>query len=197
VRGAERTAFARPEGAGVRPVSSQVGFLLLDSAHKPIRFNLEAIRILTFSVRPGSPRPLKVILAKRARSIIGRCRRSPRSDSFKEFVSGRRRYLCRVIDLPWPPGSPSQHPVALLLERKAPRRGDVSRVARRYNLTPREQKTVELLMKGLTSKEIASRMQVSPNTVNSHIRVVMIRMGVSTRLGITGKLFEHATRMTA
>lgn len=180
-----------------RPVASPLGFLLLDSAHRPIYFNPEAIRILTFSVRPGSLRPLKVIVAKKARSIFFRYHPSPRSDSFTKFVSGQRCYLCRLIDLPWPPGSPSQHLVALLLERKPPRRGDASRVARRYNLTTREQKTVELLMKGLTSKEIASRMQVSPNTVKSHLRMVMIKMRVSTRSGIMGKLFEQATRMTA
>jgi DNA-binding CsgD family transcriptional regulator len=54
-------------------------------------------------------------------------------------------------------------------------------------LTQREQETVKLLLQGLTSKEIAVRMEISANTVKAFVRLVMIKMGVSTRSGIAGK----------
>jgi DNA-binding CsgD family transcriptional regulator len=47
---------------------------------------------------------------------------------------------------------------------------------------------VEFLLEGFTSKEIAERMKISPNTVKAFIRLVMVKMGVSTRSGIIGKL---------
>jgi hypothetical protein len=47
---------------------------------------------------------------------------------------------------------------------------------------------VEFLLQGLTSKEIATRMQISPNTVKAFVRLVMVKMKVSTRSGITGKV---------
>ncbi len=177
-------------------MASSVGFLLLDSAHKPIYSNPEAIRILTFSVKHGDLRPLEVLLAEITRSVF-RNHRPRHSDSLIGFVSGRRRYLCRVIYLPSPTGSPSQLLAALLLERKAPLRMDASQIAKRYDLTTREQQTVELLTQGLRSKEIAIRMQISPNTVKTFLRLVMLKMGVSTRSGIMRKVFEQVTRLTA
>ena len=44
------------------------------------------------------------------------------------------------------------------------------------------------MMQGLSSKEIATRMNVSPNTVKAFLRVVMIKMGVSSRSAIVGKV---------
>src|SRR5207245_9446573 len=67
VRRGYLTPFGRPGGAEARPVASSVGFLLLDSAHKPFYSNPEAIRILTFSVKPGDSRPLEDLVAERVR----------------------------------------------------------------------------------------------------------------------------------
>jgi DNA-binding CsgD family transcriptional regulator len=43
------------------------------------------------------------------------------------------------------------------------------------------------LVDGLTSKQIADRMTISTNTVKAFLRLIMIKMGVSTRAGIVGK----------
>ena len=77
----------------------------------------------------------------------------------------RPGYLCRAIGL--------QPNTALLLERKAARQLDVSQVAKRYKLTPREQGIAELLMQGLTRKEIANRMHINPNTMETFLQLVM------------------------
>jgi DNA-binding CsgD family transcriptional regulator len=58
-----------------------------------------------------------------------------------------------------------------------------------FDFTPREKETVELLMQGLTSKEIAERLKISPNTVKAFVRLVMVKMGVTTRSAVVGKLF--------
>ena len=61
-------------------------------------------------------------------------------------------------------------------------------VSRRFHLSPRERETVSLLSEGLTTKEIAHRMSVSPNTIKQFVKLTMSKMGVTTRSGIIGKL---------
>ncbi len=79
--------------------------------------------------------------------------------------------------------------VAALTERHASeRRAQVGSCAE-HRLTPREQETVTLLANGLTNKEISARMGVSVNTVKAFIRSVMLKVGVTTRAGVVGRLF--------
>jgi DNA-binding NarL/FixJ family response regulator len=59
-----------------------------------------------------------------------------------------------------------------------------------YHFTPREQETAALLARGLTNKEIAARMGVSVNTVKAFIRLVMLKVGASTRTGIVSRLTQ-------
>jgi DNA-binding NarL/FixJ family response regulator len=47
---------------------------------------------------------------------------------------------------------------------------------------------MRLLAEGFCSKEIAARMKISPNTVKAFVHLVMVKMSVSTRSGIIGKL---------
>ena len=61
-------------------------------------------------------------------------------------------------------------------------------LAARFQLTDREIEAVQHLADGLTSKEIAQRMNISPNTVKVFLRLVMLKMGVTTRSGVIGKL---------
>jgi two-component system nitrate/nitrite response regulator NarL len=65
-------------------------------------------------------------------------------------------------------------------------------LAEQFRLSQRERETVEYLLHGLTSKEIATRMNISPNTVKVFVRLIMVKMGASTRSGIVGKIFGAA-----
>jgi len=64
----------------------------------------------------------------------------------------------------------------------------LSHISEQFNLTRRERGALEYLMQGLSSKEIATRMDVSPNTVKAFLRLIMIKMGVSSRSAIVGKI---------
>lgn len=66
----------------------------------------------------------------------------------------------------------------------------LARLFDQYHFTPREQQTARLLAAGLTNKEIAARMGVSVNTVKAFIRFLMLKVGVSTRTGIVGRLTQ-------
>lgn len=53
--------------------------------------------------------------------------------------------------------------------------------ARGQFLSPRERAVLELLAQGLTGREIAERLTVSPETVRTHIRNAMAKLEASTR----------------
>jgi len=63
-------------------------------------------------------------------------------------------------------------------------------MAQLFNFSKREKQAVELLLQGLSNKEIASQMNISPNTVNTFFRLIMIKMGVSSRSGILARMIR-------
>jgi DNA-binding CsgD family transcriptional regulator len=169
--------------------ASTTGFVLIDSSQNPVAFNPEAVQILCYPDKPADAGRLDAFLAGRIRSrLLNRGSYNHRSSFITRFKSGRRLYFCRIFELtPTSEGS-SPPTVALLLERSSSEVMSMSEVAEQFNLSAREQEAVEFLLSGLTSKEIADRMKISPNTVKAFLRVVMIKMGVSTRSGIVGKV---------
>ncbi len=54
-------------------------------------------------------------------------------------------------------------------------------------LTEREREVLDLLVLGLTNKEIAERLVISPNTVKRHLKAVFAKLGVSTRAAAVAK----------
>ncbi len=51
-------------------------------------------------------------------------------------------------------------------------------------MTPRELEVIELIGNGLSNKEIAQRLTIAPHTVKSHVRNVMEKLALHTRLQI-------------
>lgn len=51
-------------------------------------------------------------------------------------------------------------------------------------MTPREREVIELIGEGLSNKEIASRLNIATHTVKSHVRNVMEKLALHTRLQI-------------
>jgi ATP/maltotriose-dependent transcriptional regulator MalT len=58
-------------------------------------------------------------------------------------------------------------------------------------LTARETDVLRLLAQGLTSAQIAERLDISPRTVNSHLTSIFSKIGVSTRSAATRYALEH------
>src|SRR5436853_1546079 len=63
-------------------------------------------------------------------------------------------------------------------------------ICHKYHLSRREGETVRFLIEGLTNKEIAARMGISPDTVKVFLRLAVMEMGVSSRRGIMSKLIH-------
>ncbi len=51
-------------------------------------------------------------------------------------------------------------------------------------MTPRERQVIDLIAEGLGNKEIASRLHIATHTVKSHVRNVMEKLALHTRLQI-------------
>jgi DNA-binding CsgD family transcriptional regulator len=171
---------------------SRIGLVVVDSSLNTLAANAEAINILAFPHPAEKFGPMDRWLTRKVRADLVNPRSTNPPAFVAEFHSARRAYLCRSFPLnitltSRPPVSPA---LVLLLERKSRAGISTADLRERFGLTPREQQTVEALLQGLTSKEIAERMKISPNTVKAFIRLVMVKMNVSTRSGIIGKLVE-------
>lgn len=51
-------------------------------------------------------------------------------------------------------------------------------------MTPRERQAIDLIAEGLSNKEIAARLGIATHTVKSHVRNVMEKLALNTRLQI-------------
>jgi len=58
------------------------------------------------------------------------------------------------------------------------------RVLESVRMTPREREVINLIAEGLSNKEIAQRLNVATHTVKSHVRNVMEKLTLHTRLQI-------------
>jgi DNA-binding CsgD family transcriptional regulator len=90
--------------------------------------------------------------------------------------------------------SRSEPMIALHFQKGHSADGWIDQFAAECSLTEREVHVLRCISLGFTSKEVAARMQISPNTVKSYIRLIMVKMGVNTRSGIVGKVLDHIAK---
>jgi DNA-binding CsgD family transcriptional regulator len=166
---------------------AEVGFVLLDSTLHLVLLNRSAAEILSYPLKPIAQKDQQSALGERVRAMLVASQSSGGSPIVPEFRSGKRLYHCRTFRLDAQTKEYSQLSLAVLFERGSSPSLSLSQVAQKYHLTNREQQVLEFLLQGLTSKEIADRMSISTNTVKAFLRLIMIKMGVSTRSGILGK----------
>ena len=177
----------------VPPPKSMAGFLLLDSSWEPISFNAEVVRILSYPDDVADLRSLDHFLTEKIRSRLISQEPAGESRFVTEFRSGRRRYFCRVLSMGSQFKDPSGWSIALLLERGPAALVPLSQVSQRFHLTRREREVLEQLLQGLTNKEIGERLHISPNTVKAFLRIIMNKMGVSSRSAVLPKIImTHA-----
>ena len=54
-------------------------------------------------------------------------------------------------------------------------------LARWYDITPKERVVLDQARRGLPAKQIATRLQLSPHTVNDHLKAIYRKTGVAGR----------------
>ncbi len=171
-----------------REPTNGVGLVIIDGSRRLVSANVDAVQICCYPAPPAETSSQSSVLAAKIPSLLDGTAR-PAGDGTTEFLSGRRHYRCRTLTLEPPPGDRTRTQTAILLQRRLPPRLPAI-VPGQFGLTRREQEVVELLMQGLTSKEIAQRKQLSPNTIKSFLRLIMVKMGVQSRAAVVGRLFS-------
>jgi DNA-binding NarL/FixJ family response regulator len=63
-------------------------------------------------------------------------------------------------------------------------------------MTPREREVINLIAEGLGNKEIATRINVATHTVKSHVRNIMEKLTLHTRLQIAAYANQRETANT-
>ena len=180
------------QSAAARP-----GLMVVDTSAKVVGSNAEVLQILTFPEHPRNIRNLGQWLAKKVRATLVEGQAA--SGLAGKVQSARRTYLCRsfALDLPENHNNHNSHNIGsgtsgrltiVMMERKSHESTTIRKYRNNFGLTARERETVQFLREGFTSKEIAQRMNISPNTVKAFIRLVMVKMGTSTRSGIVGMI---------
>jgi general secretion pathway protein A len=101
-----------------RSILPSSGFILIDSAYRPISADPESIKILGFPNAVASPHSLEEVLTQKIRSFLPADISSYQGDILTQFQSGKRCYLCRafVLENHWEGGHSGKR-IALLLER--------------------------------------------------------------------------------
>jgi DNA-binding CsgD family transcriptional regulator len=173
------------------PIPANAGFILLDMKWNVVYANPEAERILTYPKPPRSCEWSRIPLQKKIFPVLTHYDSAPPAIPHAEFMSGRRKYVSRTFPMTESQtGRPVGAAMAVLLERTGAASCVAAQVSDRFRLTEREGTVVEFLVQGLTNKEIAERMNISPNTVRTFMRMVMLKFGVSTRSAIVGTVFR-------
>jgi DNA-binding CsgD family transcriptional regulator len=164
------------------------GIVVVDLTFKPIALDCGAEAILNDLEGEGDglgclPPKILTLLGSRSPSDL---------EAVYGYIDGdKSEYSCRA-SLIRPHGSTGVKPMLVVrLKREASVIDAVRQIGIDYRLTDREQETLMGVSMGLTSKELAERMNISPNTVKAFLRLIMIKMGVATRAGIVGKLLRQ------
>ncbi len=108
--------------------------------------------------------------------------------------SGQRQYIVRKIVLSDPVASSAKRnedigsALLFVIERFQSERVNLGQIARQWKLNRRETDMVKLLLADQSNKEIAATLKLSLNTIKVYLKLLMRRLGVSSRAGIVAHL---------
>jgi DNA-binding CsgD family transcriptional regulator len=165
----------------------RLGLVFADAACNLTGANLEAVKALSYPHDPSKIRGIHRLVRKKLLIYL----KNPGTVS--QFQSGKRTYRFRRVPLDGLPGKGSDGSFALILDRSSSELFIVEALmeaATRFGLSTREQETVELILRGLSSRDIAERMKISHHTVRTFLRMVMVKMDVASRSEIVAKVLH-------
>ncbi len=106
--------------------------------------------------------------------------------TFDDFVGTIRSVAAGARVLP----APMTGTLFSQIARAAVRRGKAAALEG-VRMTQREREVVELIGDGMSNKEIATRLNIAADTVKSHVRNVMEKLALHTRLQIAAYAHRH------
>jgi DNA-binding CsgD family transcriptional regulator len=141
-----------------------------------------------------------VELARRGRRILdhtGACEDAARVVASAGRIDDARSLLNEAVDRYEEVGAAwcaarANAGLRALGERRG-RRGSRQRAATGWDsLTKSERAVADIVAEGVTNREVAKRLYISPHTVNSHLRHIFQKLDVSTRAELAAKVGRRA-----
>lgn len=174
------------------PVSDGPGIVLFDEHGEPEMISPAAERWIERIVEdptPASPADSKAVQAVAAHTrLLG---------SGDDPVNSAARSRLRTRDGIWlvlygtPLAGGDGRRTAVVIQPAAPHE-IAPLIALAYGLTDRERQVVRLCMEGRPTKHVATELNVSPYTVQDHLKSIFDKTGVRTRNELVGQIFlEH------
>lgn len=100
-------------------------------------------------------------------------------------------FALRPFMVPKANGTADPSGVLVLVEQISRRTAiDLEAALEQYDLTRRERDIARLLFKGLCNKVIAQQLSIGPYTVKDHLKKIMLKLNVNSRIGIVSKLLK-------
>jgi DNA-binding CsgD family transcriptional regulator len=165
------------------------GVVVFDEAGRPELISPAAeqwIAQLVEDPRPDPPSESKAVQAVAARArALGRDN-DPLQYAARSRVQTRSGAWLTLYGTPLAGGSPGR--MAVIIQPATP--NEVAPlVALAYGLTDREGQIVRLCMQGRSTKQMANQLDVSPYTIQDHLKSVFDKTGVRTRNELVGQIF--------
>jgi len=187
----KRARTKRPDSHKAAKISSAValeGIVVADIHFKLIAIDRQAEAILNDLAGQASSVDGPVSLPAEILNLLSAHPLNDLDTMHVHLSAGTRDYSCRVSVTKPRRDNAAEPLLVLYLKREVSVIDTVHRVGQEYHLTEREQEALIGVSMGLTSKQLGVRMNVSPNTVKAFLRLIMLKMGATTRSGVVGKL---------
>lgn len=176
---------------GLLKVNEAGGVILMDSSLHIIAYDRGAAAILGMPEHTAPANRHSVPIPQEIQNIIDGKDISELHSHVTRLHTQNGHFSCTSYLMAPQNGVLSQPVLVLHLDRAISTLDVIDKVATKYRLTEREQEALKGIALGLTSKELADRMHISPNTVKAFLRLIMIKMSVTTRSGIVGKILQN------
>ena len=166
-------------------VAANVGaYLLVPDA-------LECVASLAVDARPSQEAARLFGAADAARQRVGVVRFSIYQQAFDSTLAGLRTALGdNAFDAAWAEGAALTTDEAIAYAQRG--RGERKRPASGWgSLTPTELDVARLVCEGLTNKDIAARLFISPRTVQTHLTHVYTKLGLASRVQLAQEAARH------
>jgi DNA-binding CsgD family transcriptional regulator len=178
------------------------GILVFNGSLQLLYMNQEARGLCARIIQAGSGYPATGVLppdiAVLCEEMVAALRERPDPKDWEQGqvrrVAGdtQRPVLLRGVVVPSPGGSAEARVVVLMEEIGNRKAVAAARTKERFQLTDREQTVIIYLLKGLTNKQIASRLLVTEQTVKEHLKRIMRKTQTTTRTGLLVQILVGA-----
>jgi DNA-binding CsgD family transcriptional regulator len=171
------------------------GIVLMDASYRPLAIDAGATSVLTALSRErrgefDSGSALADMVAKELQDLMLSFQSEDIANTNVYFSVGNSTYTGRTYRLE-PQNGFGRSLIVLYLSKDVTAEDSLGLTAFEYRLTARERQTLLGMVMGLTNKELAQRMDISPSTAKAFVRMVMAKMGVTKRAAVVARVFER------